>query len=71
MYYCGFTYSEAYRLPRSERSWFINRVVREMNNTQSQESENSQQVPMFSNMSPEMRTMIGERMSAPNKLRRP
>ena len=34
MYYVGFTYTEAMSLPIWQRTWFLERTVREFKNTQ-------------------------------------
>ncbi|MAG26240.1 hypothetical protein CMI47_11855 [Candidatus Pacearchaeota archaeon] len=74
MYYGGFSYSEAYSLPIPERIWFIHRIIAEVNKSQEggePDNVSSHSPPMFKNMSPEMQTLMKQRVGAPNKLQRP
>lgn len=41
MYYIGFSYRDAYRLPIYQRRWFIERVVQEIKNTNSSKGHKS------------------------------
>lgn len=41
MYYIGFSYRDAYRLPIFQRKWFIERVVQEIKNTNSSKAHTS------------------------------
>ena len=41
MYYVGFSYRDAYRLPIYQRKWFIERVVQEIKNTNSSKGHKS------------------------------
>ena len=41
MYYIGFSYRDAYRLPIFQRKWFIERVVQEIKNTNSSKAHAS------------------------------
>tara|TARA_Y100001972_G_C7662877_1_gene334600 strand:+ start:952 stop:1143 length:192 start_codon:yes stop_codon:yes gene_type:complete len=41
MYYIGFSYRDAYRLPVYQRKWFIERVVQEIKSTNSSKGHNS------------------------------
>tara|TARA_Y100000592_G_scaffold32268_1_gene51290 strand:- start:288 stop:479 length:192 start_codon:yes stop_codon:yes gene_type:complete len=41
MYYIGFSYRDAYRLPVFQRKWFIKRVVEEIKNTNSSKGHKS------------------------------
>lgn len=41
MYYIGFSYRDAYRLPIYQRKWFIERVVQEIKNTNSSKGHKS------------------------------
>jgi hypothetical protein len=69
MYYMGFTYSEAYRLPLWQRKWFIDRINKEF--TRANESgEQSMSRAAHAN-DPESRSMMGmSRAQSPARLRR-
>jgi hypothetical protein len=68
MYYCGFTYQEAYNLPVPYKRWFIDRTVRELN--KGKDNESSQSRALHQN-SPEVRQMQGRaRPQVPSRLRR-
>ena len=43
MYYVGFSYRDAYRLPVFQRKWFIERVIQEIKSTNSSKSHASQE----------------------------
>jgi len=64
MYYMGFTYDEAYRLPLWQREWFIKRINKEIKASQGQSH-----APDTNN--PETRALMGRaRAQVPAKLRR-
>jgi hypothetical protein len=58
MYYCGFSYENAYKLSIPKRIWFINRVAKEIKETKGQKENKD---PMTSG---QFRDML------PNKLKR-
>ncbi len=62
MYYLGFTYQDAFNLPVWKRSWFLTRLMQEIDKTgTTKESAND---PMLS-------AMAGKtRQTAPSRLRR-
>lgn len=61
MYYVGFSYRDAYRLPIFQRKWFIERVIREIKETNSSKAHSSA----------EENTLRGKmRSQAPANLRR-
>jgi len=69
MYYMGFTYNEAYRLPLWQRTWFVDRLNKEFNKA----NENGE--PAMSRAAhandPESRSMMGmARGHSPARLRR-
>ena len=41
MYYIGFSYRDAYRLPVYQRKWFIERVIQEIKSTNSSKGHRS------------------------------
>jgi len=55
MYYCGFTYTEAYKLPVYIRTWFVNRVTQELNRT----NENGDPVGTPKHLPPEQALLLG------------
>jgi len=68
MYYGGFTYKEAYNIPVQYKSWFINRIVKEISRGKENNSNNSR--PVHQN-SPETRALTGmSRTESPSRLRR-
>ena len=61
MYYIGFSYRDAYRLPIFQRKWFIQRVIQEIKNTNSSKAHSTA----------EENTLKGKmRSQAPANLRR-
>jgi len=67
MYYMGFSYREVYNMPVSYKGWFINRVVKELNNNKD-EGANSRALHQNS---PEVRALSGRnRENTPSRLRR-
>ena len=64
MYYMGFTYSEAYRLPVWQRKWFVERLQQEFKRGQ----ENEQHITRASQ--PEERALAGLRPEAPARVKR-
>jgi hypothetical protein len=65
MYYTGFSYAEAYNLPIWQRTWFINRINKEMKASQGQNSRAAHA------NTPDARAMMSRaRAQVPSKLRR-
>jgi len=60
MYYCGFTYGEAKKLPIPQRIWFIHRVVKEIKETRGSRE----------NKDPMTDTMEGKRTEMARNMRR-
>ena len=62
MYYGGFSYTEAYNLPVKYKVWFVNRIAKEINRSNSGEApqgDRSQQ-----NNNPETAALMGRVRSA-------
>ena len=69
MYYTGFTYTEAYRLPLWQRRWFIERINEEFKRAQDN-GESAHSRAAHAN-DPQTRSMMGmARENPPAKLRR-
>ncbi len=69
MYYGGFTYSEAYRLPIQYRNWFIERINTEFK--KSAESGDGAQTRAAHQNDPGTRAMSGHsRTEGPSRIRR-
>lgn len=68
IYYCGFTFNEAWRLPVAYRRWYIDRVIREL------KGKNSEDPPpnrALHQNDPQTREMLGmARSQSPSRLRR-
>lgn len=62
MYYGGFTYTEAYNLPVSYKTWFIDRIVKEI--TKSNKGEAPQGDRSASSNTPETAALLGRVRSA-------
>jgi len=68
MYYMGFTYTEAYNLPSWQRTWFIQRISKEMEKAREANSDASRAAH---HNTPDARAMQGRhRAQVPSKLRR-
>jgi|TARA_Y100000310_G_C20606572_1_gene775794 hypothetical protein len=68
MYYMGFTYQEAYRLPVWQRTWFLQRISRELKESSKKERTASRSLQ---HNTPDARAMQGmARSHVPAKLRR-
>ena len=68
MYYGGFLYKETYHLPVSYKRWFIDRIGKEIKQTN--ESGSTQTRALHQN-SPDVRAMQGNtRQQSPSRLRR-
>ena len=63
MYYMGFTYTEAYRLPIWQRIWFIQRINKEIKNSNDSRAAH-QNDPQTRSLKNKMRQQV------PAKLRR-
>ncbi len=69
MYYIGFTYQDAYKLPIWKRIWFLERTVKEFK--KANDEGRQVQSKAAHNNSPEQRAMNGNsRSHAPARLRR-
>ena len=69
MYYTGFTYTEAYRLPLWQRRWFIERINEEFRRA-SEKGESANSRAAHDN-DPQSRALKGmARESPPGRLRR-
>lgn len=67
MYYCGFTYAEAYNLPVPYKKWFIERFIKEMK----REDGSAGNSRAAHDNTPEARTLTGKsRAEAPARMRR-
>lgn len=65
MYYGGFTFSEAYALPLTFRRWFIQRINKEF------EKSNGEQSKGAHHNTPDIRHMQGmDRANVPSRLQR-
>ena len=60
MYYMGFTYRGAYVLPIYQRKWFINRLAKEIKETN--QSKASQSDPSYNALSGKNRSQIPSRL---------
>lgn len=70
MYYMGFTYDEAYKLPLWQRKWFIKRLNDEIKRS-NEESDGGAGSRAAHQNSPDARAMMGRyRSQVPAKLRR-
>ena len=68
MYYMGFTYSEAYRIPIWQRRWFVERIRKEFKKG---EAENVNVSRASHDNTPEQQYLAGRsRTDAPTRLRR-
>lgn len=68
MYYMGFTYSEAYRLPIWQRRWFVTRLNKEFEKAAEQNANVSRAAH---DNDPATRALSGRhRSSPPSRLRR-
>ncbi len=68
MYYGGFTYSEAYKIPTRYRVWFIDRINKEFKKAAAQGAESSRAAH---NNDPGSRSMRGmSRQTGPSRTRR-
>ena len=68
MYYCGFSYSDAYNLPIPQRVWFINRLTKEMSGDGDEGSERADKRHVND---PSLRAMLGSsHPQAPHNLKR-
>jgi len=69
MYYGGFTYTEAYKLPIQYRNWFIDRINKEFK--KSAEAGESAQTRAAHQNDPTSRAMMGNsRTESPSRIRR-
>jgi hypothetical protein len=65
MYYTGFSYREAYNLPIWQRSWFIERINKELKASQGQNTRAAHA------NTPDARALMGRaRANVPSNLRR-
>lgn len=68
MYYCGFTYREAYNIPVSYKHWFIKRLNKELSRGS---DDGGGQSRALHNNTPEVRALTGmARTESPSRLRR-
>lgn len=68
MYYCGFTYREAYALPVAYKRWFIDRISKELAKGQDEQKSTSK---ALHHNTPDARSMMGAaRSQVPSRLRR-
>jgi len=68
MYYCGFTYREAYALPVVYKRWFIDRISKELSKGQEEQKNTSRALHQNT---PDARAMMGAaRAQVPSRLRR-
>jgi hypothetical protein len=68
MYYCGFTYREAYNMPVAYKQWFISRISREFSKSSEEGSTRSRAAH---HNTPDVRAMTGmARTESPSRLRR-
>ena len=68
MYYMGFTYAEAYKLPLWQRHWFLKRINKEIKRSNKEETNASRALHQNT---PEARQLQGfSRDHVPAKLRR-
>ena len=68
MYYMGFTYTEAYRIPIWQRRWFVERIRKEFKQG---EQENVNVSRAAHDNTPEHQMLMGRsRTDAPTRLRR-
>jgi hypothetical protein len=75
MYYGGFTYSEAYKLPVVYKRWYIERIVKELNKgsgtDDSTDGASGASSRALHQNSPDVRAMQGrQRAQSPSRLRR-
>ena len=68
MYYGGFTYTEAYRLPVYQRYWFIDRLNKEIKKASDGDAPQGSRASHDND--PQMRAMLGRRPDAPPRMRR-
>lgn len=76
MYYGGFTYKDAYNIPVWQKKWFIDRIIKELNRSQSP-AQDGDTSPTFDasralhHNSPQTRELQGmARNQVPSRLRR-
>ena len=69
MYYGGFLYDEAYRMPVAYRRWFIDRIIKELN--RGKESGGETQSKALHHNPPDVRALQNKaRTQVPSRLRR-
>jgi len=68
MYYGGFTYTEAYKLPLAFRKWFVERIIKEING---KDPNNPPSNRALHANDPQTRELQGmNRAQSPSRLRR-
>ena len=71
MYYLGFSYVEGYNLAIWQRTWFVDRLNREIKAYQEKNNGDSPPTRAAHHNTPQMREMMGRhRNMVPSKLRR-
>lgn len=69
MYYMGFTYSEAYRLPLWQRTWFVERLKKEFEKSSESDAPTPTRAAHLND--PTSRMLMGaSRSDAPARVRR-
>ena len=70
MYWMGFSYLEAYRLPVWQRTWFVERLQKEFKQASERNNGEYTHSRAAHDNDPTTRSLMGMRPNAPAKLRR-